>query len=30
LQEAFPENKDYPSGGKSMILVGELGKLPLA
>lgn len=29
LREAFPENKDYPFGGSFIILVGDLGKLPL-
>ena len=28
LREAFPENKSVPFGGKSLILFGDLGKLP--
>ena len=28
LREAFPENKSSPFGGRSIILVGDLGQLP--
>ena len=28
LREAFPEKSSVPFGGRSMILVGDLGKLP--
>jgi hypothetical protein len=30
LREAFPENKSSPFGGRSIILVGDLGQLPPA
>ena len=28
LHHAFPENANIPFGGKSIILVGDLGQLP--
>jgi hypothetical protein len=28
LREAFPDKKTSPSGGRSIILVGDLGQLP--
>lgn len=28
LWEAFPKNKDSPFGGRSIILMGDMGKLP--
>jgi len=28
LREAFPEKKNCPFGGRSIILVGDLGQLP--
>jgi ATP-dependent DNA helicase PIF1 len=28
LREAFPDNKSSPFGGRSIILVGDLGQLP--
>ena len=28
LRQAFPENANIPFGGRSIILVGDLGKFP--
>lgn len=28
LRKAFPKNKDYPFGGRSIILMGDLAELP--